>query len=390
MQSNSKSMNGTGEWKVPRSRAHLFNREIEAEILQAVQPALFGDYWQFPELLRKFEQRFSHFIELPYVAAVQSGSAALYLSLRALELQSGDEVITVANSDMSTTSAIANCGAVPVLCDIKAGDYTIDPQQVEALITERTRGILPVDLYGHPADVQQLREIARKHSLFIVEDAALATAAKDYGRPMGAFADLTCFSTCSTKQIGAIGNGGMIATADTALREKLEMYRNYGVNPASRDDPRSGMDQHVDGFNLKMSPVDATVVTVKMNYLEEWTRRRKEIGARYEARLQDRDGIALPEFRADSEPVRREFVLRVRNRDTVFNTLREGGIQVGLNYWPPAHLRKAYRGRHLPGSDRLPVTEAVSAETVSLPVDPMLTDAEIDYVCDQLIAAVQR
>ena len=390
MQSNSVEFNVSGHWKVPRSRAHLFNREIEAEILQAVQPALFGDYWQFPDLLRKFEQRFSKFIEPPHVAAVQSGSAALYLALKALGIEIGDEVITVANSDMSTTSAIANCGAVPVLCDIKAADYTMDSELVEPLITERTRGILPVDLYGHPADVKKLQEIARKYGLFIVEDAALATAARDYGRPMGAFADLTCFSTCSTKQIGAIGNGGMIATADTALQEKLEMYRNYGVNPASRDDPHSGMDQHVDGFNLKMSPVDAAVVTVKMDYLDEWTRRRRDIGARYEARLQDCEGVVLPVFRSDSQSVRREFVLRVRNRDTVFTTLREKGIQVGLNYWPPAHLRKAYRGRNLPGSDRLPVTEAVSADTVSLPVDPMLTDAEIDFVCDQLIEAVKR
>lgn len=389
MHTTSAFSSGTEQWKIPRSRAHLFNIEIKDEILKAVQPALFGDYWDFPQLLMKFEERFSQFIEIPHVAAVQSGSAALYLTLKAAGLETGDEVITVGNSDMSTTSAIVNCGAVPVLCDIKAADYTMDPKQVESLLTERTRGILPVDLYGHPADVKQLREIAQRYGLFIVEDAALATASRDYNRPMGAFADLSCFSTCSTKQIGAIGNGGMIATGDSEMRNRLEMYRNYGINPASRDDPHSGMDQQVDGFNLKMSPVDAAVVTVKMDYLEGWTERRKEICRHYEDRLQDRQGMLLPDFRPDSEAVRREFVLRVKNRDRVFDILRDKGVQAGLNYWPPAHLRKVYSGGKLPGSDRLFVTEAVSAETISLPIDPLLTDEEIDYVCDHLITAVK-
>jgi len=389
MHAPSAASSGTGQWKVPRSRAHLFNLRIKEEILEAVQPALFGDYWDFPELLKRFEERFSQFIGLPHVVAVQSGSAALYLALKAAGLDCGDEVITVANSDMSTTSAIVNCGAVPVFCDTRVEDYTIDVDLIEPLLTERTRGILPVDLYGHPADVKQVREIAQKYDLFIIEDAALATASRDYGRPMGAFADMTCFSTCSTKQIGAIGNGGMIAGFDSEMRERLEMYRNYGVNPASRNDPHNGMDQQLDGFNLKMSPVDAAVVTVKMEYLEEWTQRRCEICRHYESRLRNCRGVLLPEFRSDSEPVRREFAVRVRNRHKVFDTLRENGIQAGLNYWPPAHLRTVYRDKNLPGSGHLPVTEAVSEEIISLPVDPLLTDSEVDYVCDRLIAAVK-
>ena len=162
-------------WKVPRSKAHHFNQQIKEKILEAIEPALFGDYWDFPSLLLKFEDRFSQYIGLEHVAAVQSGTAALILALKAAGLQSGDEVITVANSDMSTTSAIVNCGAKPVFCDILASDYTINPELVESLISERTRGLLPVDLYGHPANIKQLQHIARQHSLFIVEDAALAT-----------------------------------------------------------------------------------------------------------------------------------------------------------------------------------------------------------------------
>jgi dTDP-4-amino-4,6-dideoxygalactose transaminase len=376
-------------WKVPRSKAHLFNQEIEDRIVQAIRPALFGDYWEYPKLIREFEDEFARFIKLKHVTAVQSGTAALILALKAAGVKPGDEVITVANSDMSTTSAIVNCGARPVFCDILASDYTIDAQLVESLISERTRGLLPVDLYGHPANTKQLQQIARRHKLFIVQDAALATASRDFGRPMGAFADLVCFSTTSTKQIGGIGNGGMVATADASLYEQLELYRSYGVSPAQKRNLHAGSDQRADGLNLQMSPVNAAVVTLKMAYLPAWTERRKQIASRYEARLQDIEGLSLPSFRPESEPVRREFVLRVRNRDRVFDALRVQGIQAALNYFPPAHQRDVYRDLNLPGSGTLTVTEQVSREILTLPIDPLLTEEDIDYVCDRLIKAVE-
>ena len=376
-------------WKVPRSKAHHFNQQIKEKILEAIGPALFGDYWNYSSLLLEFEDQFSQYIGLEHVAAVQSGTAALILALKAAGLQSGDEVITVANSDMSTTSAIVNCGAKPVFCDILASDHTINPDLVESLISERTRGLLPVDLYGHPANIKQLQHIARQHSLFIVEDGALATASRDYGLPMGAFADLVCFSTTSTKQIGGIGNGGMVATADLSLRDKLELYRSYGLSPGTKQNPHAGNDQQVDGLNLKMSPVNAAVVTLKLDYLPAWTERRKQIARQYESRLQNIEGISLASFRPESEPVRREFVLRVRNRNLAFDTLRENGIQAALNYFPPAHQRKVYRDLNLPGSKTLTITESISREILSLPIDPMLTEDDIDYVCDHLIKAVQ-
>jgi dTDP-4-amino-4,6-dideoxygalactose transaminase len=375
-------------WRVPRSKAHLFNQQIKEKILHAIHPALFGDYWDSPSLLLTFEDQFSQFIGLEHVAAVQSGTAALILALKATDLQPGDEVITVANSDSSTTSAIVNCGAKPVFCDILASDYTINPELVESLISEHTRGLLPVDLYGHPANIKQLQHIAQQCGLFIVEDAALATAARDYDLPMGAFADLVCFSTTSTKQIGGIGNGGMVATSNPSLREKLELYRSYGLSSAPKQNPHTGNDQQVDGLNLKMSPVNAAVVTLKLNYLPAWTERRKKIARQYESRLQNVEGITLASFRPESEPVRREFVLCVRNRDLVFDTLRENGIQAAMNYYPAAHQRPVYRDLNLPGSQSLTVTENTSREILSLPIDPLLTEDDIDYVCDHLIKAV--
>jgi dTDP-4-amino-4,6-dideoxygalactose transaminase len=389
MENNSVSLPSSNVWKIPRSNAHLFNQQIREEILQAVQPALFGDYWDFPKLLIQFEKQFAEFIGLAHVAAVQSGSSALLLALRAAGLKAGDEVITVANSDMSTTSSIRHCGARPVFCDILDSDYTINPDLVETLITERTTGLLPVDLYGHPANMKALQQIAKKHGLFIVEDAAIATAARDFGKGMGAFADLVCFSTCSTKQIGAIGNGGMVATDDPDLRERLEVFRGYGLNPETSKTQHAGNDQIADGYNLKMSPVDAAVLSVKMSYLPAWTERRKQIARHYESRLHGVAGITLPTFRPESEPVRREFALCVKQRDQVFIQLRENGVQTALNYCPPAHQRKVYQELNLPGSTNLKQTEQISREIITLPIDPLLTNEDIDYVCDQLILAVK-
>ena len=184
-----------------------------------------------------FEKSFAQFIDLPHVTAVQSGSAALLLALKAAGVQQGDEVITVANSDMSTTSTIMNCGAKPVFCDILHSDYTINPDLVEALITDHTKGLLPVDLYGHPANMKKLQQIAKKHGLFIIEDAAIATAARDYDLPMGGVCRYGLFQyLLHQTQIGAIGNGGMVATSDPNLKERLDVFRGYGLNPTTKSE----------------------------------------------------------------------------------------------------------------------------------------------------------
>jgi dTDP-4-amino-4,6-dideoxygalactose transaminase len=206
---------------------------------------------------------------------------------------------------------------------------------------------------------------------------------------MGAFADLVCFSTTSTKQIGGIGNGGMVATADETLRQRLELYRSYGLSPARKASPQAGGEQEVDGLNLMMSPVNAAVVTLKMAHLPAWTERRREIARQYETRLRDGTGITLASFRPESEPVRREFALRVRGRDAVLAALRKQGIQAAMNYFPPAHLRNVYRDEKLRGSEALARSEEISRELLTLPVDPLLTDEDIDYVCDCLLEALQ-
>ncbi len=201
---------------------------MRAEIIAALEPILFGDYRQSYAIRAELENAFAAEVGANFAVAVHSGTIGLFLALRACDIGPGDEVITVANSDISTTGAISQCGAAPILCDVLEDDYTIDPALVEALISPKTRAILPVDLHGHPANVKTLRPLADRHGLRIVEDAALATGAQDYGLPLGAFADVAMFSFAPFKPLGSAGNGAMVVTDDDAIHDKLRLLSSYG------------------------------------------------------------------------------------------------------------------------------------------------------------------
>jgi len=382
---------GEGEkgWRVPRTNAPLVNRRLKNALLEAVWPVFFGDAWEAWQIVAEFERRFAAEMGYTYVSAVQSGSAGLRLALLACRVKPGDEVITVANSDIATTAAISHCGATPVLCDVLTSDYTMNPDLVEPLITERTVGLLPVDLYGHPADVRRLREIADRHNLFIVEDAALALGARDYSQPVGAFADVTVFSCAPHKPFEAVGPCGLVVTEDRALWERVALLSGYGLEPGVSKSPPVKYHHVVEGYNLRMSPVDAAVLSVKLPYLKIWGEKRRLVGSWYEERLAGTEGVQLPTFRPESEPIFRTYTLRVRDRDPVYRRLRRGGVQAALHYVPPVHLQPVYQGRGLPGSDRLPVTEELGQETICLPADPEFGPEEVDYVCELLRHALE-
>ncbi len=380
----------TTQWKVPRTKAHLFNQQVRNEILAAIEPAIFGSSWEALDIVHEFERGFGELFGYPYVNACQSGSSALLLALKAAGIEAGHEVITVANSDMATTNSIGNCGAVPVLCDVNASDYNINVDLVEELITDRTKAILPVDLYGNPADVRRLRDLADRHGLMIIEDAALATASKDYGKPMGAFADLVIFSTAPTKQIGSVGSGGMVAMWKQSLWDGVESYKRYGLSAETKEKSPDFGGHTVEGYMLRMTPVEAAVLNVKLKYLPAWTEKRKQIAGWYVDRLKDVEGVRLPVLRPESEAVYREFPLMVRNRDVVKAVMREMGVQGNTNYNPPVHQRPVYQKHRYPGGDNLPVTEALSKELLTLPVDPLLEEVDIDYACQALVAGLKK
>ena len=321
-------------FRIPRSRANETHLAMRDEIIAALEPILFGEYRRSYEIRAQLESAFAAEVGSRYAVAVHSGTIGLFLALRACDIGPGDEVITVANSDISTTGVISQCGATPVLCDVLEDDYTINPALVEALITQRTRAILPVDLHGHPANVKALRAIADRHGLQIIEDAALATGARDYEQPVGRFADATMFSFAPFKPLGSAGNGAMVVTDDAAIHDKLRLLASYGHAPTVDPSPkmREGLDSPsllvgegaggwgelpegyqdyvAEGYNVPLDGLQAALVLLKLPRLGEWTEKRRAIAAALEAGLADAS-VITPRFRQESAPTFRSYAIRV-------------------------------------------------------------------------------
>jgi dTDP-4-amino-4,6-dideoxygalactose transaminase len=368
------------EFRIPRSRAAQTHRALREQIFAALEPVLFQPHQLDNVALRPLESRFAEFVQRRFAYGVNSGTAALFLALKACGVGPDQEVITVGNSDIATTAAISHCGALPVLCDVRAEDYTLDPELVEARITPRTVALLPVDLYGYPADVKRLREIADRHGLKIVEDATLATGACDYGRPIGAFADVAVYSVNASKPLAATGNGGLVVTDDPELAAQVRMLRSYGRGLHSP--PGSAMfGEHVaEGYNLPLDPLQAAIVMVKLPLLPQMTERRQQIARLYHEGLAGA-GVETPLFRAESEPTFYLYVIRVADRDRIYTEMRRRGIEVGLHYSPPVHRQVVYRNHPLARSS-LPVTERLANELLGLPIAAELEDGEVAEVIE--------
>ncbi|MCU0511555.1 MAG: DegT/DnrJ/EryC1/StrS family aminotransferase [Anaerolineae bacterium] len=377
------------EYRVPRSRAfQITHHALREEILQALEPLLFGSMHGAYAARAALEQAFAGAVQQPHAVAIHSATMGLFLALRACGIAPGDEVITVGNSDISTTAAIHHCGAVPVLCDVLPQDYTLDVSLVERLITPRTRALLPVDLHGHPADVQALRPLAEHYRLKIVEDAALATGASDHGRPVGAFADVSVFSFAPFKPMGSAGNGAMVVTGAADIAGRLRLLTGYGHAP-DRDltDVPTGHQHYIaEGYNVPLDGLEAALVLVKIPYLAQWTARRQAIARLYEQGLAG-TAARCPSFRPQSAPTFRSYTICVpaAQRPALYESLRQAGIEVILHYTPPVYRYPVYAGG-LPGSQALPVTDRLATELISLPVAPELTDADIHEVLSALRA----
>ena len=366
---------------VPRSRVSDTHQALRDDVMAAVEPLLFGPL-PHEEKSETLERAFAEMMEQRFACGVHSGTVGLFLALRGCGVGPGDEVITVGNSDISTTAAISHCGARSVLCDVKESDFTMDPGLVEPLITEHTKALLPVDLYGHPADVKSLREIADRHDLRIVEDAALATGARDYGRPVGAFADATLFSFAPFKPLGCVGNGGMVTTNHEGIARRVRLLCGYGHMPDRRAET-PGHQMHVgEGYNVPLDPVQAAVVRVKLPYLSEWTARRRRIAATYEEGIRPL-GAAVPSFRPESEPTFRSYTIRVEQQQTVYQGLRAAGVEAVLHYVPPIYDQPVYENGGLRRGD-LAVTDRLAQELICLPVAPELSEADVQCVIEVL------
>ncbi len=366
-------------FRIPRSRAQETHQQMREEIIAALEPILFGDYRQSYDIRTQLENAFAAEVGAHHAVAVHSGTIGLFLALRACGIGHGDEVITVANSDISTTGAISQCGASPVLCDVLESDYTINPALVEALISPKTRAILPVDLHGHPANVKALRPLADEHGLKIVEDAALATGAQDHGRPVGHFADATMFSFAPYKPLGSAGNGAMVITDDDAVHDKLRLLASYGHVPAG-ELPAGYQDYIAEGYNVPLDGLQAALVLRKLPYLRQWTAKRRAVAAALAGGLA-RTPAQTPCFRPESAPTFRSYAIRVGCQARLHSALRDASIEAVIHYAPPIHQYSVYAAG-LPGAANLPVTDMLAQQVVNLPVTPELTADELDYMIE--------
>jgi dTDP-4-amino-4,6-dideoxygalactose transaminase len=320
----------------------------------------------------EFEKEFASYIGVSHGIGVGSGTEAIHLALVACGIGVGDEVITTAHTAVATVSAIELAGATPVFVDIEPGYYTLAPSKLEAMVTPRTKAVIPVHIYGLPADLTPILEIARKHGFYVIEDCAQAHGATYFGQRVGAWGDIACFSFYPTKNLGAIGDGGMVVTNNPGLAERARLLREYGW--ASR------YVSHLRGWNSRLDEIQAAVLRVKLCHLEEDNARRAHIASLYKAGLAD-TGLILPVDRPNSNHVYHLYVVRSGQRDNLQKFLKEKGIGALIHYPVPVHLQPAYLGR-LSGGDNLSHTEQASQEVLSLPIYPELTSMEQQSVID--------
>jgi len=346
--------------------------ELQSEIDASIKRVLESGRYILGEEIETFEQEYAVYCEAEYCVGVANGMDALFLALLALDVGAGDEVIVPSNTFIATWLAVSRCGATPVPVEPDEMTYNIDPKLLEAAITPCTKVILPVHLYGQPADMDQILTIARKYNLKVLEDGAQAHGARYRDKRIGAHGDVVAWSFYPTKNLGAFGDGGAITTNDPEIADRIRVLRNYGS--------REKYANEMQGFNSRLAPLQAAVLRVKLKYLDEWNARRKYVASKYHEELEVSNLIlpAVPEY---VDTVWHVFVVRHLRRDALQKSFKKAGIETMIHYPIPPHLQKAYffsgfkRGQYM-------IAETMADEIVSLPMGPHLRQVDIARVID--------
>jgi dTDP-4-amino-4,6-dideoxygalactose transaminase len=347
-------------------------RAIKVDVDAAIQRVLDTTSFILGDEVKAFETAWANHVGTAGAVGVSSGTAAIELALRALGVGPGDEVITTAHTFIATAEAVTNVGARPVFADIDPVTYNIDPGHVEDLVTARTRAILPVHLYGQPADLDALMAIAARRGLFVVEDAAQAHGAEIGGRRCGSIGHVATFSFYPGKNLGAYGDAGAGTSDDTAILARIRRLRDHG---------RTSKYEHVEvGFAERIDALQAAVLGAKLPHLEAWTEARRRHAERYTELLSGAD-VITPGVRDGARHVYHLYVVRARQRDALLDHLRASGVMAGIHYPVPLHRQPAYVALGY-GDVSLPHTERAAAEVISLPIYPELTDEQSSYVAD--------
>ena len=360
---------GSNQLKVPFVDLAAQHAAICVEVTETAARVLYESDFILGREVECFEQEFARYCACAHGIGVDSGTSALELALRAYDVGEGDEVIAPANTFIATVLAISSTGANPVLVDIDPATHTLDVTRLEDLITDRTRAIIPVHLYGQPADMDPILDIARRRGLVVVEDACQAHGARYKGRPVGSLGHAAAFSFYPSKNLGACGDGGMVTTNDADTAKSLRMLRNYGQEKKYH--------HMIRGYNRRLDNLQAAILRVKLKYLDAWNDDRRDRADWYRYLLSD--VIVTPDVADYAEPVWHLYVIQSDDRDDLQAYLGERGIATGIHYPIPIHLQPAYRDLGYRKGD-FPVSERAADSILSLPMYPELHPTALDEV----------
>ena len=353
--------------------------QIKDEVQEAINDVLESTQYIMGEHVEKLEEEIVEYTNTKYAVGVASGTDALLLSLHALDIGPGDEVIVPTFTFFATAGVVSRLGATPVFADIAPVSFNITAEEIEAKITDKTKAIIPVHLYGQPAEMDKIMEIADEHNLKVVEDACQAIGAEYKGTQIGNFGDTTALSFFPSKNLGGYGDGGMVLTNDKDLAYRLKRLRVHGAEPKYYH-------QEV-GYNSRLDAIQAAVLRVKLKYLDKWTEGRQRVANTYDKLFKEKGlnkEIISPKKKVeDSTHVYHQYVIRVKNRDEVQKRLQEKGVSTAVYYPRPLHLQECYKELGYKKGD-LPVAEKACDKVLALPIDPDLNDKQINYVVETI------
>jgi dTDP-4-amino-4,6-dideoxygalactose transaminase len=355
-------------------------RTLRSEVLSAFEEICESTSFAQGRATSEFEAKFAAYCGVDHCVSLNSGTSALHLALRCLDVGPGDEVVTVSMTFIATAWAISYVGATPVFIDIDPLRRTLNPDNLEAAITSRTKAIIPVHLYGMPAEMDRIMAIAERHGLPVIEDAAQAHGARYRGRRVGQFGQIACFSFYPTKNLGAYGEGGALVTNDASIAHRARSLRDHAQSQKYLHDEI--------GYNYRMDSFQAAVLSIKLKYLDEWNTARIDRARQYTELLKG-SSYKLPADMSDSECVWHCYVIETPERDRVRSALQDVGIQSAVHYPVPVHLQKAYAHLNYRSGD-LPITEALCEHCLALPIYPELSKEKISRVASVLLDLENR
>lgn len=350
-------------------------QSIQNEIDTAIRQVLENTAFAGGPFVAQFEKNFAWHSHTEFACAVNSGTSALWAALAGLGIGAGDEVITVPNTFIATAEAISFCGATPVFVDIDEQTYNLNPNLLEAAISEKTKAVIPVHLFGQTADMDPILAIAKKYSLKVIEDACQAVGAEYKERRAGSMGDAGCFSFYPGKNLGAYGEGGAVITNYHPLDAYTRKLRDHGQ--------AQKYIHTMIGWNARMDGLQGAILDVKLKYLDTWTKARRKNARLYKQLISKIDGVVVPEEADYARHVYHVYAIRVQNRDELLNFLKEKDIHCGIHYPIPLHLQQAYASLGYRKGD-FPVAEKCAAEFLSLPMFPELTSEQIEFVVEQI------